>query len=190
DRTLDRDVALKFVHTSVDPARADRWLLEARALARINHPHVVTIHEAGIVRGHAFLAMELVDGPHLEAWIHTERPSLDALRVAFEQAAQGLRAVAQAGLVHRDVKPSNLLLDRLGTLKVADFGLVHAALGAREDDDGGRAGRPASRPSIMGTPAYMAPEQWRGLVPDARTDMFALGVCLYEAVWGERPTGP
>jgi len=174
DPTRDEPVALKLIR---EPGKAEHHaalVREAEALAAIAHPNVVTVHEIGATAdGATFLSMELVRGQTLEAWLRAEARSLAELRRVFELAGRGLIAAHQAGLVHGDFKPANVMLaqDRVVLL---DFGLAH--------DPGTRA---ATR---GGTRAYMAPELLWQLAPASpRSDQFSLCVALWEAVYDERP---
>ena len=181
DVALDRSVALKVLGREIsdDPLSRDRFVREARAQARINHPNICHIYFIGEQHGRLFFAMELVEGESLQQRIDRTGPL--ALREAVElarMAAAGLAEAQKYGFTHRDVKPSNLLLDKHGVLKVADFGLVDTT--ARDDGDE-RSG------AIVGTPRYMAPEQARGEPVDFRADMYALGVTLHHLVDGAPP---
>ncbi|HEU5060205.1 MAG TPA: serine/threonine-protein kinase, partial [Kofleriaceae bacterium] len=172
-----------------------RLLREARAMAQLRHPNVVAVYEVGEHRGHVFLAMELLAGGTLGAEIRRLRaagaPDWRRVVALFTGAARGLIAAHDAGMVHRDFKPDNVLIDRDGRVAVADFGLV-GDFGAREPADEGDAdvpiGEPLTRSSIVvGTPAYMAPEQQIGQPLDARADQFAFCAALYEALHGQLP---
>jgi len=171
DPRLDRRVALKLV----DDARSDA-LGEARALARLSHPHIVGVYEVGEVDGVPFIAMELVEGRTLRAWLQADdAPDRRARLEAFLAIARGLHAAHEAGIVHRDFKPDNVLVGRDERPRVVDFGL------SRRSGDAEASGR------LSGTPAYMAPEQWVGRPADARSDQFAFCVALYEALYDRRP---
>ena len=195
DPDLDRRVALKLLRGSkvgTQPVAHSGLLREAKALARLSHPHVVAIHDIGSFGGLVFLAMDLIDGGTLRQWMRAEpRPWRETVRV-FAAAGHGLMAAHQAGLVHRDFKPENVLLTRAGHVRVSDFGL------ARPVEDLYASAEPSrqepsivepifSRSELVGTPAYMAPEQFAGRATDARTDQFSFCVALYEALYGERP---
>ena len=179
DLKLGRTVALKFLapHMSVSEEHRARFVREARALAAIDHPHICAVHEIDEAEGRLFLAMTLVNGPTLKAKIAQGPLELDeALRIAID-AARGLQAAHRTGVVHRDVKSANIMLDAEGRVIITDFGLAHL-----EDQPGlSQAGM------AMGTPAYMSPEQLRGEKGDRRSDIWSLGVVLYETVSGKLP---
>ena len=193
DPDLERRVAIKVVRALQDNARGrERLLAEARAAARLSHPHVVTVHEAGEAEGRVFLAMEYVEGDTLAGYLAHAR-SVDEILAVFRQAGRGLWAAHQAGLVHRDFKPANVLLatDEAGHVhaRVADFGLAALVeLGDKLDaDDPAVHSKITSDGAIVGTPAYMAPEQFRGEHADARSDQYSFCVSLYEALHGRLP---
>ncbi len=182
----DRPVALKLLHP--DLARslgAERFLREIRTAARLQHPHILSVHDSGETDGLLWFAMPYIEGESLRRRLERERqlPLDDALRIARE-VADGLDYAHRHGVVHRDVKPENILLTE-GHALVADFGISRAltseALGERITESG----------MTVGTPAYMSPEQAAGETVDARTDVYALGAVLYEMLAGEPPfTGP
>jgi hypothetical protein len=198
DPLLDRQVAVKVLRTDAHGAlRAaeleGRLLREAQAMARLSHPNVVTVHEVGIVDQQIFIVMELNDGGTLRAWLKQEpRPEVRERIRVFIEAGRGLAAAHAVRLVHRDFKPDNVLLARDGRVRVVDFGLVRAPTAGD---------RPSRRPSrdvyaemsltmsgaVIGTPAYMAPEQHRAEIADHRSDQFSFCVSLYEALYGRRP---
>ncbi|PCC75196.1 Serine/threonine protein kinase [Nannocystis exedens] len=196
DEQLDRKVAIKLLHgeSSGGTQGRSRIFREAQALARLSHPNVVQVHEVGEHEGQVYVAMELVDGVTLAAWLRAEARPLAAVVHAYHQAGLGLEAAHRVGLVHRDFKPDNVLVGADGRVRVADFGLARAAGAA---SPGPSALPPAvdspldSRMTItgaaMGTPAYMSPEQFAGGTVDARSDIFSFSVSLWEAVHGERP---
>ncbi len=170
DPELDREVAIKLVATNDETAGPIR---EAQAMARLSHPNVVQIYEVIRLGPRTAIVMELVEGEELGAW-QRER-SWREITDAYVQASRGLAAAHRAEIVHRDFKPANALVDREGVVRVTDFGIAL---------------RDASDPretSAVGTPVYMAPEQHRGVEVDARTDQWALGCALYEALYGRRP---
>ncbi len=182
DPMLERRVAIKLLRPDVGEHGTARLLREARALAQLQHPNVVAVHDVGEVAGEVFLATELVDGQALDRWQPGRAP--DELVAVYVQAARGLAAAHAMGLVHRDVKPSNLLVAHDGRVRVGDFGLVGRPRGHGTED---REGQLTLDGDVVGTPAYMAPEQRSGAPLDARVDQFALCVALAEALTGERP---
>ena len=193
DPELDRKVALKLLYRGATGAEARmRTLREAQAMARLQHPNVVTIHDVGTADERVWLAMEHVEGVTLRQWLKQAargwRPVLEVMRAA----ARGLAAAHAAGLVHRDVKPENIMIGEDGRVRVMDFGLARA----------GDAAAPPLRAvsgssmlrsdltlagSLLGTPAYMAPEVLFGASGDVRADVFSWCVTCWEAVYGERP---
>ena len=192
DPDLGRQVALKLVHVGSSAARSTRLLREAQAIARVAHPNIVAIHDVGIHADQVFICMELIEGPRLRDWMSAGPRTLREIVGVFEQAARGLAAAHDAGLVHRDFKPENVLVGNDGRVRVVDFGLVRWA----EGDDApvpGEAAVLALDQSItpagaaVGTPRYMSPEQIRAAAVGPAADQFAFGVCLYEALAGQRP---
>ncbi|MBX3231265.1 MAG: protein kinase [Labilithrix sp.] len=182
DPALERKVALKLVRPDEGDSTASlRMSREARAMAKLTHPNVVTVHDVGeLPDGQLFLAMELVEGGTLRA---SARPGDLAQTIdLFLQAARGLAAAHEAGLIHRDFKPDNVLVGRDRRVRVGDFGLVRAA-----DDAPFAAGALTKSGAVLGTPAYMAPEQHLGLPASAKADQYAFAVALHEAIAGERP---
>ncbi|WP_434422167.1 protein kinase domain-containing protein [Nannocystis pusilla] len=193
DEMLGRRVALKLLDSGAAGATQQaRLLQEAQALARLAHPNVVTVHEAGEHAGRIFLAMEFVPGDTLRAWQRErERDRAELLAVAM-QAGRGLAAAHDAGLVHRDVKPDNIMVGVDGRVRVMDFGLARLARTLAGDDE--LASPAPSGPltqvgAVIGTPGYMAPEQRRGAVVDPSGDIYSFCVVLYELLAGERPGG-
>jgi len=190
DATLGRDVALKVLPADVasDPDRLDRFRREARALASLNHPHIVTVYSVEHVEGIHFLTMELVMGRSLDRLI-AERP-LPAERVLHvgSAIADALHAAHERGIVHRDLKPANVIMGESGQVKVLDFGLAKVQWPREIPDADAPTPPPTLAGVLMGTPGYMSPEQVSGIVElDHRTDIFSLGVLLYEMVTGNRP---
>jgi tetratricopeptide (TPR) repeat protein len=205
DRELQRKIALKLVRPErkagegATQARA-RFLREAQALAQISHPNVVAVFDLGPWGDEVYLAMEFVEGRDLRAFLGELPPADDARRwprllEIFREIGRGLQAVHAAGLVHRDVKPANLMIGNDGRARVMDFGL------ARRIAEAGQ-GLPADSPAAspleqnftstglrIGTPSYMAPEQFLGLPCDQRADVFSFSVALFEALYGRRPFG-
>jgi len=199
DPKLERHVALKLLRPDVElgeDART-RLLREAQVLARLRHRHVVAVHDVGDLDGRVFIAMELLEGGTLRQWAEASPRTPAEILGVYLQAGEGLAAAHASGLVHRDFKPDNVLLDDEGQARVVDFGL------AREQADPGMSmleavatgelreaeldARLTQTGVVLGTPAYMAPEQLAGQPADARTDQYAFCVSLYEALHGERP---
>ncbi len=192
DPELGREVAVKVVHPhrDADERARERLLREARAMARLSQPNVVDVYDAGRCGDGVFIAMELVAGQSLARWLAGKPPWTDVVDV-FAAAGLGLAAAHEAGIIHRDFKPANVMVGDDKTVRVLDFGLARA--------EGPVATVPFSLPpaldrksltctgSVVGTPAYMAPEQIAGGTLDARTDQFSFCVALYEALWGTRP---
>jgi len=201
DRRLDRRVALKLLHRSLGGAHTQGLMREARALAKLSHPNVVQVYEVGEAEGQAFIAMELVQGCSLASWLSRRpRPSWQECVAVYLQAGEGLAAAHARGLVHRDFKPSNAVIDDDGRVRVLDFGLarqVEAAAVSVEPsgepsvelsvEEADAEQEPTQTGTVLGTPGYMPPEQMRGHEVDARSDQFSYCVALYEALYGERP---
>lgn len=207
DADLDRKVAIKLVN-GLGPAgprkERARLLREAQAMARLSHPNVVQVYEVGPHEDQLFLAMEYVDGLTLGAWLDQRRRSVRAVLDMFVQAGRGLAAAHEANIVHRDFKPSNVLIDQHGRARVVDFGLARPTTppteekrppdwstpqqSSRRNDSSIRRTEPLTRTgSVTGTPAYMAPEQHAGGVIDARADQFSFCVALFEALHSVSP---
>ena len=212
DPSLDRRVAVKVLH----PARSGdgeevrgrrrRLLREAQAMARLSHPNVLPVFDVGESGADVFLAMELVDGESLADWLKSDEHGWRAIVALFTEAGRGLAAAHAAGVVHRDFKPGNVLVGEEGRARVVDFGLARAAAdaGLREPAEWARAStdeRPEGEPRVMrepitrtgavlGTPAYMSPEQRDGAVADARSDQYSFCVSLWEALGGQLPRRP
>ncbi|HSR98377.1 MAG TPA: serine/threonine-protein kinase, partial [Kofleriaceae bacterium] len=187
DPDLGRAVAIK----QLGRVRSDwqwraRLLREAQAMARLAHPNVVTVYDVGLAEDGLFVAMEYVEGMTLRRWL-TEPRTRQEIAAAFVAAGRGLHAAHLAGLVHRDFKPDNVLVSTDGRVRVTDFGLVRADAGPDEPAPTGQPAAVVDAPgltvadAVMGTPGYMAPEQYGGAAVDARTDQFAFSCALYEA---------
>ena len=194
-RQLDRVVALKILPPGIgdEPAFAERFAREAKALAKLNHPGIVTIYDFGRADGLFYFFMEFVDGVNLRQLLHAGRISAREALAIVPQICDALQFAHDQGIVHRDIKPENILLDRRGRVKVADFGLAKI-VGGETDEPApaghASAGSPVLTESgkVMGTPQYMAPEQKEH--PDAvdhRADIYALGVVFYQMLTGELP---
>ena len=195
-------------------AARTRLLAEAQALARLAHPNIVAVHDVGTFGDHVYVAMELVQGKTLRRWLEEEKPGWQRIVDTFQQAGRGLAAAHQARLLHRDFKPGNVMLGNDGRVRVLDFGLARPLRASRSgfapsfiardptggatqhlDDADGKEVAPESplavaqtrTGTLVGTPAYMAPEQVGGAGADERTDQFAFCVALYEALYGELP---
>jgi murein endopeptidase/tRNA A-37 threonylcarbamoyl transferase component Bud32 len=196
DPNLAREIAIKLLHPEVGEGDVERTRLlrEAQALARLSHPNVVHVYDAGTHDGAVFVAMELVAGRTLRAWQIETRPAWRDIVRVYLGAARGLAAAHEAGLVHRDFKPENVIVDDALHARVVDFGLARAdeiqptlptgdlqALAERLQSRLTEAG------AVLGTPAYMAPEQLAGEAVDAASDQFAFCVALWEALYGARP---
>lgn len=201
DEELGRRIAIKVLRSDrhAGSLGRQRMIAEARAMARVSHPNVIAVYEVGThTESHAstsvFIAMELVDGQTLRQWVDERQPAPAEILRRYREAAAGLAAIHAAGLVHRDVKPDNLMLDAAGRVRVMDLGLVRHAERARDTDPTNlplpQAGEdtPVTRTgTVLGTPAYMAPEQFAGELVDAASDQFSFCVALYEALWARRP---
>ncbi len=205
DPQLSRRVALKLVRPDAHTGQSDgnsaaRLLREARAMARLSHPNVVTVFDAGEFDGGVFIAMELVEGRTLSTWLRDEKPSPQAIGTLFLEAGRGLEAAHVAGLIHRDFKPENVLLGRDDRPRVTDFGLARVAELSHDDrvsleEPDERDPEPLrsmlltmTRAGVLaGTPAYMAPEQFQGARTDAATDQFNFCASLFLALYDRLP---
>ncbi|MGH1343620.1 MAG: protein kinase domain-containing protein [Nannocystales bacterium] len=195
DPELDRRVALKLLRERTgDEQRNARMVREARATARLAHPNVVVVHDVGEFEGNVFMAMELVVGGTLGEWLGAVERSREAILDVFLEAGKGLVAAHAAGLVHRDFKPANVLMGEDERARVTDFGLARAGESAETITNqefvtlSGSGDVAITRTgALVGTPAYMSPEQFEGRVADAQSDQFSYCVALAEALTGERP---
>ncbi|HEY5897568.1 MAG TPA: serine/threonine-protein kinase [Burkholderiales bacterium] len=180
DPNLDRVVALKTILLEPDAEGRDeyhkRFILEAKAAGKLNHPNIVTTFDCGDHDGVAYLAMELVEGTDLRTRITSEgATALEAVEIA-RQVAEGLAYAHDRGIVHRDIKPANIMLTGQGQAKIMDFGLARVRMADHKTSTG----------MVLGTPRYMSPEQISGQPVDARSDIFSLGIVLYEMLTGTR----
>src|SRR6266852_486484 len=193
DLTLDRKVALKVLPEDVasNRQRMQRFVQEAKAASALNHPNILTIHEIGTEPGAHFIATEFIVGETLRRYvIRSPLTMVEAIDIAM-QVASALSSAHAAGIIHRDVKPENIMLRRDGIVKVLDFGLAKLTERWRADEVDNDAATKAmvqTEPGVvMGTTAYMSPEQARALETDTRTDIWSLGVVLYEMIAGRAP---
>jgi dienelactone hydrolase len=189
DTILGRTVAIKVLSTAAanDPDFGPRMLREAKAASRLNHPNIVTVYELGTSGDTQFLVMELVEGEPLAGAIPASGLPIDRVVEYASQIAEALASAHEAGIVHRDVKPGNVMMTHSGRMKVLDFGLARR-LPLAQDDETRQATEFITRQGLTaGTVGYMAPEQIEGKLADARSDVFALGVVMFELVTGHRP---
>ncbi len=197
DSRLGRSVAIKFLNSEFrrDPERMRRFNQEARAVSALNHPNIIVVHDIGESEGVQFIVTEFVKGETVGRRIARGKLGIaEAVDVAI-QVASALTASHEAGIVHRDMKPDNVMIRRDGVVKVLDFGLAKETIdfgGNGIDADAATLDKVMTSPGlIMGTPQYMSPEQARGADLDARTDIFSLGIILFEMVTGRPPfSGP
>ena len=193
DTKLDRKVAIKFLHEefSKDADKLNRFVQEAKAASALNHPNILTVYEIGEVDGKNYIATELIDGQTLrEQLSHKESLQLNSILKIGVQVSEALSAAHQAGIIHRDIKPENIMLRKDGYAKVLDFGLAKLSEPkaiATGSEDATRVQVNTTPGMVMGTVSYMSPEQARGNLTDARTDIWSLGVVLYEMLAGKVP---
>ena len=191
DARLGRDVAVKVIafDASDDPGRLRRFEQEARAVASLNHPNILSVYDVGVEAGAPYLVFELLEGESLRSRLEREAvPQRKAADWAV-QIAHALAAAHDRGIVHRDLKPENVFVTREGRVKVLDFGLAKLVLGEETVGDAGRSATIAAEThpgTVLGTVGYMSPEQVRGQAVDARSDLFSLGAVLYEMLSGGR----
>jgi len=189
DMKLGRDVALKVLPQDMasDAERLARFQREARAVAALNHPNVVTLHSVEEYDGVHFLTMELVEGQTLDHLISATGLPLERIVEIASALAEALAAAHEKGILHRDLKPANVMVTNEGRVKVLDFGLAKDVRGESANDPTLTSAGQTLAGVVMGTPAYMSPEQVSGRALDHRTDIFSLGVVLHEMATGRRP---
>lgn len=189
DVLLDRLVALKLLRSTSDESFVDerRLLREARAAARAEHERIARVYDAGTWNDRAFIAMEYVRGETLREWMKKHRPEPQEVIAIVQQLLEGLSALHERGLVHRDLKPENVMVSQNGNLRILDLGVARRVPLADAADKLTDAPGTLTLGFGVGTPGYMAPEQWQGGNADARADLFALGVIIYELVVGRAP---
>ncbi|MBA3548183.1 MAG: serine/threonine protein kinase, partial [Nannocystis sp.] len=190
DEELERKLAIKLLlpgkHSDRQSLGEARLLREAQALARVSHPNVVQVYEVGAVGDAVYIAMELVRGKSLGEWLGAGPRSWRDILGVFKQVAAGLVAAHAAGVVHRDIKPDNLLVGDDGRVRVLDFSLARAPAPDPSEESSADLGHTRAG-ALIGTPLYMSPEQLRGEPADARSDQFGFCVTMYEALHGVRP---
>ena len=189
DTRLDRTVAIKILPTelSSDDERRTRFAREAKTIAGLNHPHICTLYDVGEHDGATFLVMELLDGEPLRARLGDTRAAVPAIVDTAIQLADALECAHAKGIVHRDIKPENIFLTARGTAKLLDFGIAKLIAEQAVATEALTVVRAGTGPLALGTLAYMSPEQARGEPLDVRTDLFSLGVVLYEMATGSPP---
>ena len=189
DLRLGRDVAIKVLPAGMadDPDRLSRFQREARTVATLNHPHIVTIYSVEEADGIHFLTMEVVEGQPLDRLICADGLPVEQIVQIAGELADALAAAHDKGIVHRDLKPANVMVTHDGRVKVLDFGLAKE-VGTGSPDETTRTSVGNTQPGVvMGTPAYMSPEQISGRPLDHRTDIFSFGVVLHEMATGRQP---
>jgi serine/threonine-protein kinase len=187
DATLNRRVAIKTIQTSdLDEATAKhyekRFQREVRAVARLNHPHIVQVYDFGNEGDLAYIVMEYIDGKELKDYLDAKESfDLPTIFRLMGELLEALEVAHQAGVIHRDVKPANVMLDAKRRAKLTDFGVARITEGDAASADMTRAGQ------MIGTPSYMSPEQIQGQAIDRRTDIFSAGVLFYQLLTGRKP---
>src|ERR1051325_995290 len=190
DTALERSVALKLMSAELakDSTQRKRFRTEARAASGLSHPNICVIYEVGETNdARPFLAMEYIEGQTLDALMRQRRPVLREVLDIGIQIAEALEAAHARRIVHRDIKPANIMLDRRGAVKVLDFGLAKRFAENGLNDTTALSASLTQTGTLIGTPSYMSPEQVLGREVDHRSDLFSLGVVLYELVAGQKP---
>jgi serine/threonine protein kinase/tetratricopeptide (TPR) repeat protein len=189
DTRLHRPVAIKVLSSEIaGPSARHRFEQEAINASALNHPHILTVHEAGETEGHPYLVTEFVDGGTLVDWVAAIRPTWQQIADLMAGVGDGLAAAHAAGILHRDIKPQNILVTMSGYAKLADFGLATLLDRGKVDGNAATETHLETQPGVVvGTLAYMSPEQATGQRLDARSDIFSFGVVLYELLAGRRP---
>jgi serine/threonine protein kinase/Tol biopolymer transport system component len=190
DTRLRRQVAIKFLSDNLADSEARRrFQREAQMASSLNHPHIVTVHDVGEFAGRQYIVMECVDGGTLKDWAKEKKRTPKEIAELLTGVGDGLATAHEAGMLHRDVKPTNILIARNGYAKLADFGLAKLAPAERIEVDPSSSQLPSQKGAILGTIAYMSPEQASGEALDSRSDIFSFAVVLYELLSGKRPFG-
>ncbi|HEX3101632.1 MAG TPA: protein kinase, partial [Pyrinomonadaceae bacterium] len=191
DTRLDRKVAIKFLNEgfSQDSEELKRFIQEAKAASALNHPHIITVYDVGEVDGKNYISTELIEGKTLRECLYAKKAlELSNILTITVQVCEALSAAHQAGIIHRDIKPENIMIRKDGYAKVLDFGLAKLS---EPDATGPEASTrllfKTAPGTVMGTASYMSPEQARGKAVDHRTDIFSIGVVLYELVTRRQP---
>ena len=189
DIKLNRPVAVKFLFDDlVDAASRRRFQREAQMASSLNHPHILTVYDTGEFDGCQYLVTEFIDAGTLTSWAHAEKRTWREIVTLLTGVADGLAAAHDAGILHRDIKPDNILVGRNGYAKLADFGLAKLQEPSTPPDATRTTASETTKPGIvLGTIAYMSPEQASGRPTDARSDIFSFGVVLFELLAGQRP---
>jgi eukaryotic-like serine/threonine-protein kinase len=188
DPTLDRRVAIKTILTgTLDEATAKHYAMrfrrEVRAVAKLNHPHVVQVYDFGTEGDLAYIVMEYVEGKELKDYFEAKHPfDLGTIFKLMIQLLEALDFAHEAGIIHRDVKPANIMIDAAGNAKLADFGVARVT-----EPEGGDAAEATRAGAMVGTPSYMSPEQIQGQKIDGRSDIFSAGVLFYQFLTGRKP---
>jgi eukaryotic-like serine/threonine-protein kinase len=190
DTRLSRRVAIKFLSDDLADAEARRrFQREAQMVSSLNHPHIVSVYDIGEFEGRQYLVTEYVDGGTLKDWVKDKHRTPKEVAELLTGVADGLAAAHQAGILHRDIKPLNILVAKNGYAKLADFGLAKLAGNGTIDRAASLPEGPTRPGLILGTIAYMSPEQASGQPLDSRSDIFSFAVVLYEMLSGKRPFG-